>query len=357
MSDLVRDLLRDLSPYTAVEAGRAVDLSDNTSLWGPPPQAADAMRAVGAAAMARYPAIPPVSLNRALAAYAGVREDMIVVGCGSDDLIDGAMRAFAQPGDTIAFAVPTFSMVPTFAAINGLRVHAVPFTSALDVDVEALLAPNPRLVYLCSPNNPTGTALPRATIERVVREAPGTVLLDEAYGEFCDAPGFSLARSTERLIVTRTLSKAFGLAGLRIGYAVLAPALARALETVRGPYKLNVAAAAAATAALTDGLPWVRERAREAVATRRRLEIELAGAGLAPLPSDANFVCVPCRQAEVLGERLLARGVAVRVLRGLPPITNALAASAGAALRIGVGPWPVMEVLLSALREEAPACA
>ncbi|HEU4988886.1 MAG TPA: aminotransferase class I/II-fold pyridoxal phosphate-dependent enzyme [Gemmatimonadaceae bacterium] len=357
MSELVRDLLRDLSPYTAVEAGEAVDLSDNTSLWGPPPQAVDALRAVNSAVLARYPAIPPAALNRALAAYAGVREDMIVVGCGSDDLIDCAMRTFAQPGDTIAFAVPTFSMVPTFAAINGLRAYAVPFTPALDLDVEALLASNPRFVYLCSPNNPTGTALPRSTIERVLREAPGTVLLDEAYGEFSDAPGFSLARSTERLIVTRTLSKAFGLAGLRIGYAVLAPALARALETVRGPYKLNAAAAAAAAAALTDGLSWVQEHATEAVAVRRRLAAELTEAGLAPLPSDANFVCVPCRQAERLGERLLARGIAVRVLRGLPPVTAALAASNGAALRIGVGPWSVMERLLSALREEGAACA
>ncbi len=357
MSNLVRALLRDLHPYAATEAGDAVDLSDNTSLWGPPPAAADALRALDPAALARYPATPPATLNRALASYAAVGEDMVVAGCGSDDLIDCAMRSFAQPGDTIAVGVPTFSMVPTFAAINGLRTHAIPFSVDLDLDVDALLAPKPQLVYLCSPNNPTGAALPRATIERVLREAPGVVLLDEAYGEFCDAPGFALVKHQERLVVTRTLSKAFGLAGLRIGYAVLAPALARALETVRGPYKLNVAAVAAAVASLTDGLPWVRAHAREAIEIRERLALQLASLGLSPLRSDANFLCVPCRDAARVAEVLLALGVAVRLLRGLPAITPSLAASRGAALRIGVGPWPVMERLVSAIRAEAAACA
>ncbi len=357
MSNLVRELLRHTRPYTATDAGGAVDLSDNTSLWGPPPAAAEALRSLDAAALARYPAIPPAALNRALASYAGVSDDMIVAGCGSDDLIDCAMRTFAQPGDTIAFAVPTFSMVPTFAAINGLRTHAVPFSPDLDLDVDALLAPSPRLVYLCSPNNPTGAALPRTTIERVLREAPGAVLLDEAYGEFCDAPGFALAREHERLVVTRTLSKAFGLAGLRIGYAVLAPSLARALETVRGPYKLNAAAAASATASLTEGLPWVRAHVQEAVDVRQRLGARLADIGLSPLRSDANFFCIPCRDAVRVAAALLGRGIAVRLLRDLPPVTPALAASGGAALRVGVGPWPVMERLLSAMREEAAACA
>lgn len=357
MTNLVRDLLRDMRPYAATEAGDAVDLSDNTSLWGPPPAALAALQSLDPAALARYPATPPAALNRALASYAGVGEEMVVAGCGSDDLIDCAMRTFAQPGDLIAFGVPTFSMIPTFAAINGLRTHAVPFTADLDLDVGALLAPAPRLVYLCSPNNPTGAALSRATIERVLREAPGVVLLDEAYGEFCDAPGFDLVRPHERLVVTRTLSKAFGLAGLRIGFAVLAPTLAHALETVRGPYKLNAAAAAAAIASLTDGLPWVRAHAREAVEIRNRVAAQLNAMGLPALTSDANFFCIPCREAARVAAALLARGLAVRLLHDLPPVTPSLAASGGAALRIGVGPEPIMERLISALRDEASACA
>lgn len=351
MSNFVRQSLHDMRPYATPNAGSAVDLSDNTSLWGPSPAAVDALRSLDPAVLARYLATPPTDLNRALASYAGVGQDMVVAGCGSDDLIDCAMRTFAQPGDTIAFGVPTFSMVPTFAAINGLRTHTIPFSTALDLDVDALLAGKPQLVYLCSPNNPTAAALSLPTIDRVLREAPGVVLLDEAYGEFCDAPGFALVQQHERLVITRTLSKAFGLAGLRIGYSILAPPLARALETVRGPYKVNAAAAAAARAALTSGLPWVRARAQEAIEVRNRVAAQLAAAGLPPLPSDANFLCIPCQDAARVADELLARGFAVRLLRDLPPITASLTASRGAALRVGIGPWPIMERLLSAIRE------
>jgi histidinol-phosphate aminotransferase len=357
VSELLRAVLRDAKPYVTPDVGTAVDLSDNTSLWGPPPAAVEAVRELDGSALARYPAIPPAALYDALAAYAGVSPDMIVGGCGSDDLIDGAMRTFAEPGATIAFAAPTFSMVPTFASINGLRVHAVPFRSDWDADVERLLEPKPQIVYLCSPNNPTGSPLPLATIERVLDEAPGVVILDEAYGEFTSAPGLGLVARHPRLIVMRTLSKAFGLAGLRVGYAVLATPLASALETVRGPYKLSAAAIAAATAALTDGLDWVRARAAEATANRVRLAERLVVMGFSPIPSAANFLCLPCRGAEGAAARLRDRGFAVRVLRQIPPITPALDASAGFALRIAVGPWPVMERLLAELQLEAVACA
>jgi histidinol-phosphate aminotransferase len=357
MSSLLRPALRGLTPYTVIPPGSAVDLSDNTSLWGPPPAALDALRALEPGAILRYPAIPPTGLYEGLAAYAGVSADMIVAGCGSDDLIDCAMRAFAEPGDTIAFATPTFSMIPAFAAINGLRVHAVQYSAGLGIDVDALLAPNPRVTYVCSPNNPTGSALPTGVVERIVASAPGVVVLDEAYGEFTSAPGFDLVRDHERLVVMRTLSKAFGMAGLRLGYAVLAPALARGLETVRGPYKLNAVAATAATAALGVGLDWVRERASETVQNRGRFAAALAALGLSSLPSEANFLCVPCRNAERLAERLRARGFALRTLRRLPPMTPSLAHSDGMALRITIGPWPIMTGLIAALQAERDACA
>ena len=357
MTELLRPVLRTAEPYATADVGTAVDLSDNTNLWGAPPAAVEAIRALDGAALARYPALPPAALCDAMAAYAGVSTDMIVAGCGSDDLIDGAMRTFAEPGDTIAFATPTFSMVPAFAAINGLRAHGVPFRADLDLDVDRLLEPRPRIVYLCSPNNPTGSPVPEASIRRVLDEAPGVVVLDEAYGEFTRAPGFALVARYPNLVVLRTFSKAFGLAGLRVGYAVLDSSLAPALETVRGPYKVNAAAAAAATAAMTGGLEWVRARAEEAVANRTRVAGRLAAMGFSPLPSAANFLCVPCREAARAAARLLDRGFALRVLRSLPPITAALAASQGSALRITVGPWPVMERLLAELQPEAAACA
>lgn len=356
MPDLVRRTLQDVQPYRVDGPGSAIDLSDNTSLWGPPPAAATALASLDPMAMASYPATPPASLLGALAAYAGVTPDMVVPGCGSDDLIDGAMRTFADPGDVIAFAAPTFSMVPTFARVNNLRIHAVPFDADLALDVDALLAPRPRIVYLCSPNNPTGAALARPTIERVLREAPGIVLLDEAYGEFTSAPGFDLVRTNPHLVVTRTLSKAFGLAGLRIGYAVLAPALARALEAVRGPYKVSVAGAAVAAAALTDGLPWVRARAAEVAGIRARVATRLVSAGFAPVRSDANFFCLPCAGALEVAEAARAARFALRVLRNLPPVTPAIAAAHGSALRFSIAPWALMERLLAVLEAERARC-
>ena len=357
MPSLTRSTLQDLHPYSALDAGTAVDLSDNTSLWGPPPASMAAVRSLDPNAISRYPQTPPASFNRLLASYAGVSHESVVAGCGSDDLLDCCMRTFAEPGDTIAFAIPTFSMIPMFARINGLRTHTVEFRADFDIDVDALLAPSPRIVYLCAPNNPTGTMLPRATIERVLREAPGVVLLDEAYGEFATAHGFELVADFQRLVVMRTFSKAFGLAGLRIGYAVLAPPLARALETVRGPYKLSAVAAAAAGAALSDGLTWVRDRAAEAVTVRQRLAPRLETLGYAPLPSQSNFFCIPCADAQTIAAGLLRRGFAVRVLSELPYITPSLAAAGGMALRIAVGPWPVMEQLLVALEAASAQCA
>lgn len=357
MRDLVRGAVRELRPYTPVAAGSAVDLSDNTNLWGPSPAAVAALQGIDSRAVVRYPPVPSPALSRALSTYAGVNENCIVTGCGSDDLLDCAMRAFATPGDTIAFAAPTFSMIPAFALINGLRPHAVSLDAQFDIDVDALLAPSPSLVYLCSPNNPTATSLPVTTIERVLREAPGVVLLDEAYGEFTDAPGFALVRAHERLVVTRTLSKAFGLAGLRMGYAVLSSELAPALETVRGPFKSNSAAVIAATAALTDGLSWVRGRAREAIQNRERLAVALEAMGFAPLPSQANFLCIPCSNAAHVAAALLRQGIAVRAFTGLPTVTDALNVARGDAIRITVGPWEIMEQFLAAFRSDECRCA
>ena len=137
--------------------------------------------------------------------------------------------------------------------------------------------------------------------------------------------------------------KAFGLAGLRVGYGLAAPEVVQALEKVRGPYKVNVLGERAALAALAEDLPWVRRQVEASVSIRERLRVALAALGLPALPSAANFLCVPVPDSAALGRRLLGRGIKVRVLRALPGI--------GDAIRIGVGPWDGMERLLAALAE------
>jgi histidinol-phosphate aminotransferase len=320
-----------------------LDLSDNVNLWGVPPAAARALADPLAARPSVYPGSDPRELREALARYAGVSAAQVITGCGSDDVIDGALRAFAAPGEKVAFSAPSFSMLVTFSRVNGLEPAPVPFGKDGDVDPDALLAERAAITYLCSPNNPTGSVVSPAALQRVVSKAEGLVLVDEAYGEFSGRSAVSLLPRSPQLLVTRTLSKAFGLAGLRVGYGLAAPEVVQVLEKVRGPYKVNVLGERAALAALDEDLPWVRQRVEEAVAIRERLRVDLAALGLRALPSSANFLCVPVPDGAALGQGLLECGIKVRVLRALPGI--------GDAIRVGVGPWDRMERLLAALRE------
>lgn len=320
-----------------------LDLSDNVNLWGVPPAAARALADPVAARPSVYPASDPRELRAALALYAGVSAAQVITGCGSDDVIDGALRAFAAPGEKVAYSAPSFSMLVTFARVNGLEPAPVPFGKDGDVDPDALLSERAAITYVCSPNNPTGSGVSPAALERIVSKAEGLVLVDEAYGEFSGRSAVPLLARFPQLVVTRTLSKAFGLAGLRVGYGLAAPEVVQVLEKVRGPYKVNVLGERAALAALGEDLPWVRRHVGEAVAIRDRLRVALEALGLRALPSSANFLCVPVPDAPALGRGLLERGIKVRVLRALPGI--------GDAIRVGVGPWDAMERLLAALRE------
>ncbi len=345
----------DLSLYAPDRRPCAVDLRDNTNLWGVPPAAGRAMRDAATDGMARYPELYAQSLKQALGEYVGVDPTSIVTGCGSDDVLDSAIRAFAEPGDRIALPDPTFPMIPVFARMNALTPVPIPLTQAYDADVDALLATDPAIIYLCSPNNPTGTALSRAAIDAIAAQANGLVIIDEAYAEFAGGSAVDLATQSDRVLVTRTMSKAFGLAGLRIGYAIGAPELVAAVEKSRGPYKVSAIAARAAIAALGAGLPWVREHVDAVVSLRARFTDTLCAVGIECLPSRANFVLAPIANAAEVALTLRARGVAVRTFENLAaPAGTPLAATHGSAIRITIGPWPLLERALGALREVLP---
>ena len=338
-----RPVLDSVPLYAPDPTPVSLDLSDNVNLWGVPPAAARALSEPLAAQPNVYPHSDPTELRAALARYAGVTAAQVVTGCGSDDVIDGALRAFAVPGDTVAFSAPSFSMLVNFARVNGLEPAPVPFRGDGDIDPDALVARRAAITYVCSPNNPTGTGVSAAAVERVVSRAEGLVLVDEAYGEYSGWSAVPLLGRAPQLLVTRTLSKAFGLAGLRVGYGLAAPEVVQVLEKVRGPYKVNVLGEKAALAALAQDVPWVRRHVEEAVAIRERLRVDLAALGLRTLPSAANFLCIPVPDSAALGRALLGKGIKVRTLRALPGI--------GDAIRVGVGPLEHMERLLSALRE------
>ena len=335
----------------------AVDLSDNTNLWGMPPAAARTLRELSSARVARYPDLYSEQLRGALARQFAVQPEMIVTGCGSDDVLDAAIRAFGEPGSRLAYIDPTFTMIPTFTRLNGLVPTPVPLTSAYDADAEALLATDASIIYLCSPNNPTGTALRRQTIAHVLASFAGVVIVDEAYAEFGGESMIDLLGRHERLLIARTFSKAYGMAGLRVGYMLGAKRAIAAITKVRGPYKVSVAAECAARAAVLEDQDWIAAHVSEAVKMRDRLVAELRALGLAPLPSRANFVLVPVPRASLVSAAMRKRGVLVRAFNGLAPIDVALASTAGSALRIGVGPWDQVAVAIQALREALLECA
>jgi histidinol-phosphate aminotransferase len=335
-----RAAYRDLISYTVDQDPVEIDLRDNTNLWGVPPAAAQAI-ADAAQAVCRYPRIYAAELRQALAEYAGVEAEMIMTGCGSDDVIDAGLRALADPGDRVALLVPTFATATTFARMNALVPVPIPLGDDWDATVDALVGTRARIIYLCSPNNPTSTAVPRAAIERLVARAAGVVIIDEAYSEYAGHGVADLTARSHRLLVVRTMSKAFGLAGLRVGYAIGDPGLIAEVEKARGPYKVNMIAERAALAALENDGDWIRRHVGEAVANRDRLAVALDRLGLAPLQSSTNFLFVPTDRAASLAEGLAALSVGVRLFTGLPVF--------GDAIRITVGPWTLMESFLERL--------
>jgi histidinol-phosphate aminotransferase len=359
---LARAEVRALPLYAPDATACPVDVSDSINLWGAPPAALRALAQCPASLVSRYPSLYSIPLRDAVLHYLGLSGTSgigVVTGCGSDDVLDATMRAFGEAGDEIVFAAPTFSMIPIFARLNGIVPIALPMTATYDADPQALVDRRAKITYLCTPNNPTSTALSREAVEYVIAYAAGLVVIDEAYAEFAPETFVSLVARSENLLVTRTFSKAFGLAGLRVGYGVGSTNVVDLVTRARGPYKVNAFAETAAVAGLADGpdaLGWVTERAALAVAVRERMSSELRALELDPAPSAGNFLFVPTSKAQALARMMSERGVRVRALSGLPQDVPALRDATGHALRIGVGPWETMERVLEALRE-ALACA
>lgn len=341
-SPFTRASYRGIDLYAPNRAPSRVDLSDNTNRHGMPPAAAAALRNLDPETVTRYPNLYAHTLKESLASYCGVPAGCVVTGCGSDDVLDSAIRAFAEPGDAIAFPSPTFPMIPIFAQMNGLRPIAVPYSAQFEIDVAGLLATRPKIIYICSPNNPTGTLTSTDCISRLLSESSALIIVDEAYIEYGGQSLAQLAVTSDQLLVTRTMSKAFGLAGLRVGYAIGSPGIVAEVEKSRGPYKVSTVAERCAVAALDSDMKWVEQRVVEDVVARERLFDELESLGLSPIRSQANFVLVPVRAAAEVALSMRQRGVAVRPFTALPVV--------GEALRISVGPWKMVRECLDALQ-------
>lgn len=340
----MREAYREIELYDPRRAPCEVDLSDNTNLFGVAPSLRRTLADIGSDTITRYPSVFASGLRAALAELHGVLPENITTGCGSDDVIDSAIRAFCEPGDAVAYPNPTFGVVSTFARMNAARPLPVPTGPNFAVDYLTLCSVGAPITYLCSPNNPTGTVAPRTLVAKLDERLKGVLLLDEAYAIFSDVDLADLAVHSARTVSIRTLSKAWGLAGLRIGYAIGPAPLILEIEKSRGPYKVSGIAEAAALAALRADRSWVAEVVVQTRDNRVRLARAFDELGVCHWPSAANFILmqVPAPwSATTLAGALRERGVAVRPFAALDGI--------GDCLRVSIGPWEMMSRFLEAL--------
>jgi histidinol-phosphate aminotransferase len=295
----------DLDAIPAYAAGRTVPgslklASNEISL--PPPPAVLAAIAEAAAAGNRYPDPAATALTAKLAARHGVSPDQVEVGCGSVLLCQQLVQIVcAVPTDEVAFAWRSFESYPIVTRVSNARPVPVALNAEYRHDLKAMAAaitPNTRMIFLCSPNNPTSTALRRAELTAFLAEVPPNVLvaLDEAYFEFVTDPdvpdGATLLADWPNLVVLRTFSKAYRLAGLRVGYAVGQPPVIAALRKVHPAFSASSIAQAAASAAL-DCAPELLASCAAVAAERARVRDALLAAGFTVPPSHANFVWLP----------------------------------------------------------------
>jgi histidinol-phosphate aminotransferase len=359
----VADHIAALRPYVAGKPieelrrerniqGPIVKLASNENPLGASPKALEAVHAALRECQL-YPDPACWSLRQALSARLGVDPGRIVVGNGSDELMNLTVHTFAGPGDHGLYSQYAFAAYWLNYQSEGLSSEAVPATAALGHDLEAIAAavtPRTRMIFLGNPNNPTGSYFGREALEGLLERLralpePPIVALDEAYFEFADAPDYpdslTLHARYPRLVTFRTFSKCYGLASLRVGYAVYAdPAMAHHLNAVRKPFNVNRVGQAAATAALEDE-DFLRRTLALNRQERARVSAALQGRGFFVWPSQANFVLVqgPLPGA-ALQDRLLDEGVITR------PVDNY---GLTACLRISIGTPEENDRLLAAL--------
>ncbi len=351
--DLVREDLRGFGGYSSARkeaAGGRVLLNANESPW---PAAGDSL------GLNRYPEPQPAALLARLSELYGVEPERLLVGRGSDEAIDLMVRALCHADEhAVMISPPTFGMYQVCASVQGAAVQRVPLRAEDDfvLDVEALIAaltPATRIVFVCSPNNPTGQSVPRASLERLVEALRGRALMviDEAYAEFAEtAPGIALAKQHTHVAVLRTLSKAYALAGARIGALIADPALIRVLRAIMAPYPLPTPSVDAALRAMSpSALALAQSRISLLREERRRMAEALSAMpGVRRvLPSDANFLAVEFDDPQAVYRAALAAGIVLR----LP----AAGVGLDSHLRLSIGTPSENDAVLALLRSRQEA--
>ena len=312
------------SAPAAPATGGVVRLSANENPYGPCPAALRAMREAFALAW-RYPDEATDGLRADLAKAHGLPKEWFLIGDGSSEILKLAANAFTGPGLRLVAADPTFEAIAVHARVQGTEVVAVPLDRQFAHDLEKMAAERAGLFYVCNPNNPTGSITAKSRVRSFLDKVPkdGNVLVDEAYHHYADSPDYEsvvpLVATHANLLVTRTFSKIYGMAGLRLGYAIAQPPLIERLAQHAAWDTVNIIALAAARASLADAA-YVAEGRRRNSATKAQVVSELAKLGYDVVPSQTNFILIGLRhEVKPAIDALGARGVQVgRLFPALP---------------------------------------
>jgi histidinol-phosphate aminotransferase len=318
-------------------------LNTNENPYPPSPAVLEAVTRAATDSLRKYPDPLATAFREKAAEVLGVQPDSILAGNGSDDLLTIMTRCFTGPGRPIVAPTPSYILYRTLAEIEGSPFHEVPFTPTWDLD-DSLARVEARLAFLPNPNSPSGTTLSVARVRELASQLRGRspIVIDEAYADFADDNCIGLVRELDNVIVTRSLSKSYALAGIRFGFAVARPEITAGMIKVKDSYNCDALSIVAATAALADQA-YLKRIVSRIQATRTRLTAEMRRLGFAVPDSQANFVwCTngpaPARQ---IYEQLKERRILVRFM-SYP--------SYGDGLRITVGSDPEIDRLLEVLR-------
>lgn len=329
IEQLIRPNIRNLTPYRSArddfDTGLLLDANEN-SLGAPFPEAKG---------LNRYPSPYQKSLKKRIAEWRKVDPKQVFVGVGSDEAIDLLFRIFCEPGrDRILTTPPTYGMYGVSADINNIAVDEVLMTETFELNVPAILdavTPQTKLLFLCSPNNPTGNILSKKQVETLLNEFPGIVVMDEAYIDFSDTASWAGAlNGYPNLVVLQTMSKSFGLAGIRLGIALASERIIGYMTKVKAPYNVNALTSKYATAAF-DHLDQIEEHIRIIKEQREQLRKELAKIPAVQhiFPSQANFLLTKISDAKTVYQQLAEQGVIVRYRGNEPHCEHCLRITVG----------------------------
>jgi histidinol-phosphate aminotransferase len=319
----------EIAAKVGLPVSMVVRLDTNTSPFRPESALRDLGLALGGLEVNEYPDTSYLALREALSGYTGKGLERFVVTNGADEGLDIATKVFIDPGDEVVIPTPTYAMYGITSSIMGASVVSVPRRRDFGLDVEAILAAvtgKTKVIFLCNPNNPTGDCAPTEEVERLATESGVAVVIDEAYFEYCGKSTIDLSDRLENIIVCRTLSKAFSMAGVRIGYLVAGAETVSKLNAVRPPNSLSVVSLFLGKASLAHRDEMERN-VRSTVEEREKLLHRLRGInGIEPYPSQTNFILfrVVDGDADALHARLMSKGLVLRNLSKRKGVENCL---------------------------------